>query len=58
MAQWVQNVLKFRNFYDQIDFSPELCLAITKVIIKLINPSRGSILTKHSMEDVASLRTP
>lgn len=45
MDQWVQNLLKFKNFYDQMDFSLEH-LAITKGIIKLTNPSEGSNLVE------------
>lgn len=41
MDQQVQSSLKFRNFYDQIDFSAEQRLAITKAIINLTDPSGG-----------------
>lgn len=35
MAQQVQNVFKFRNFYDQINVSAIRCLAITEAITEL-----------------------
>lgn len=38
MSQYVQNLFKFRNFYNHIDFSTEQCLVITKPIIELTNP--------------------
>lgn len=38
MAQQVQNLFKFRKFYDQIDFSPEWRLTIMK-------PSSSSLTT-------------
>lgn len=50
MAQRAENLFKFKNFYDQMDISPEECLAITKAIIELINPSRGSGLIKRKSQ--------
>lgn len=38
----VANVFKFKSYYDQMNFSPEQRLAITKVIIDLTDPS-GSL---------------
>lgn len=35
MAEKVQNLFKFRNFHDQMDFSPWQCIAITKAIFAL-----------------------
>lgn len=36
------DLLKFKNFYDQIDFSPGKRLVITKAIIELTEPSGSS----------------
>lgn len=38
MTQQVQNLFKFKNFYNQMDFSPKGCVAISKAIIELIDP--------------------
>lgn len=38
MAQWVQNLLKFKDFYDQIDFNSQKRLAMTKSTIALTDP--------------------
>lgn len=35
MAQQVQNLFKFSDFYDQMNFNPEQRSAMTKAIIKL-----------------------
>lgn len=45
ITRQVQNL--FRYFYNQMDFSPEQRLAITKVIIELTDPSGGSSLVKR-----------
>lgn len=37
MAQQVQNLFIFKNFYEQMDFSTDQHLAITEAIIKLAN---------------------
>lgn len=41
-----QNLFNFRNFYNQMNFSPVQRLAITKAIIELRNQSRGSNFTE------------
>lgn len=35
IAQHVQNLFKFMNFYDQMDFNAEQCLASSKAIVEL-----------------------
>lgn len=42
MAQQVESLFKFRNFYYQMEFSPEQHLEITKAIIELIDHPSGS----------------
>lgn len=42
MTQQVQNLFKFKNFYDQMDFDASGSLEITKAIIEQTNFSRGS----------------
>lgn len=39
MAQQVQNLLKFKHFYNQKDFNPKQRMAINKSIIELTDPS-------------------
>lgn len=46
MAQWVQNLFKFKNLYDQMDFHLEQRLAIMKAIIELTDPPRNSNLVE------------
>lgn len=41
MAQQVQNMFRFKNFYDQTDLDAWQCLVIMKALIKLENLSRG-----------------
>lgn len=41
LAQQVQNLLKFQNFYDRMDLSADQCLTITKAIIELTDSSGG-----------------
>lgn len=50
MAHRLQNVFKFRHVYDQIDFSPEQRLAITKAILKLANPSESCGLDEKRLK--------
>lgn len=49
MAQKVDNLFKFKKCYDQMDFNIEQRLAITKDIIKLIDPSdaQASLSKNH-----------
>lgn len=47
MDQRVQNLFKFKQFYDQMDFNSNQRLAITKVIIDLIGSSGGSGLAQR-----------
>lgn len=46
--EWVQNLFKFKHFYDQMDFVPEQRLAITKSIIELTDPSMSCGLVEKS----------
>lgn len=46
MARQIQNWLKFRNFYNQMDFNLDQCLAITKAMVGLNNLSGGFDLAK------------
>lgn len=48
---WVHNLFKFNNFYDQIDLDPDQNLAVIKAIIKLTNMLKGpnSELIKKSL---------
>lgn len=48
MAQRIQCSFKFKNFYDQMGFSPEQCLAITKAIIELTGQLGSSNLAERS----------
>lgn len=41
IAQKVQNLFKFKNFYDRMDFNIDQRLVITKIIIELIDSSGG-----------------
>lgn len=54
----MQNLSKFRNFYDQMDFSPEQRLANTKAIIKLIDTLGAQTSLSKTIEEVVSLRAP
>lgn len=56
ISQWVQNRFKFKNFYDQMDFSPKQSLAITNAIIELIIPLGNSNLVKKGLEGVTDWR--
>lgn len=47
IAQQVQNLFKFRNFYDHMNFNAQQRLAITKAIIELIDSFGGSDLTQR-----------
>lgn len=47
VAQQDQNFFKFRNFYEQMDFTTGQRLAITKAIIKLIGLLGGSDLIQE-----------
>lgn len=47
MDQRVQNLFKFKQFYDQMDFNSNQRLAITKVIIELTGSSGGSGLAQR-----------
>lgn len=40
-AKLVQNLLKFKHFYEQMDFRPEHKMAITKSVIELSDPSES-----------------
>lgn len=41
-ARQAQNLFKSKSFYDQMDFDSDQRLAIAKIIIKLIDMSKGS----------------
>lgn len=47
MAQQVQNLFKFKNFYDQVDFDACQHLAIKKAIIDLMGSLGGSSLVQN-----------
>lgn len=47
MAQRVQNLIKLKKFYDQIDFRPEQRVAITKATIELTHPLGSSGLVEN-----------
>lgn len=47
MAQQLQSLFKFKILYDQMDFSIEQNLAITKVIIEMIESLWGSGLVER-----------
>lgn len=49
MAQQVQNLLKFKSFYDHMDFDASQCIAITKVTNKFINSSGGSDFVQRAL---------
>lgn len=51
-------LFKFRNFYDQVDFSPKQRLAIAKAIIELTDPLEGRAYLSKSPEEVVSSRAP
>lgn len=61
MAGRVQHLHKFKHFYDQMDFSPEQRLAISKSIIKLTDPAESGDLVKgrsrhrDRLDDCASI---
>lgn len=38
-AQHAQNLFKFRNFYNQMDFRDDMLLVVAKAIIELIDTS-------------------
>lgn len=40
-AQWMPNLYKFRDFYEQTGFNLQQCLAITNAIVELTDPSGG-----------------
>lgn len=42
----VQELFKFKSFYDQIDFNFKQRLAITKAIMELTNPMENIILVE------------
>lgn len=46
LARRVQNIYKFQNFSDQMDFHPNQHIAITKATIELNDFSKGQILLK------------
>lgn len=43
MSQQVQNLLKFKKFYDLVEFTASHGLAITKATIEFIDSSRGMV---------------
>lgn len=47
IAELLQNLFKFRNFYDQMDFSLGKWLVIIKAIIELTDPSKSLDLTEN-----------
>lgn len=57
MAHRVQNLFKFKSFYDYIDFSLEQRLAIIKAIIMLTDPSGSSNIVERRSRRNNSLRT-
>lgn len=46
MTQRLQNLFKFKNFYDQVDFNREQMLTIMKAIIELTNMLGSSNLVE------------
>lgn len=56
MAQWVQNLFKFKNIYNQIYFSLEQKLAITKAIIELANDQEAQPSSKIGPEVIRALK--
>lgn len=47
IAQLLQNLFRFINFYDQVDFSLEQRLSIIKAIIELTDPSGSPSLAEN-----------
>lgn len=56
IAQWVQNLFKFKHYYDQMDFSPKQRLAISKSIIQLTDPSGSYGFVENRPRKVAGLK--
>lgn len=46
MAERVQNLFEFKQFYNQVDFSMEDRFSITKCIFELTDPSESYKLIK------------
>lgn len=52
MVEWVQNLFKFKHFYDQMDFSLKQRLAINKSIVELTDLSKScELVEKRSIRD-------
>lgn len=56
MAQRVTTLLKFKHFYDQIDFKPYQRLAITKSIIELIGPQVVATVLRIGRDEAPNSR--
>lgn len=56
MAQRVTTLLKFKHFYDQIDFKLDQRLAITKSIIELIGPQVVATVLRIGRDEAPNSR--
>lgn len=57
MAGGVQYLFKFKHFYDQMDFSLEQSLAITKSIMRSVTRSKFVMVEKSREKPIDSVTT-